>query len=209
MFAGAAIPLPHALVMLLPMDAAAVRTAPSFECLRTVNETYASLGVLTERVAGDMQRRGFSAVPGEAIGGAVDYLSLAARAGLGAVTASGLLASEGHGTCQRIGAVFLELEEAPSRPPASRFEWVGEYCVRCQRCVRDCPAQAIRSSPPLRADGHAACVDGDRCLAYFRSHWGCSVCIKVCPLISGDLDKVRRGRGRSVRPGSRAARSRR
>lgn len=190
-FAGRHVPAPHALVLLVPMEEKAVRTAPSPECLRAVDETYARLGALAERLADRLRGKGYAAFPSDALGGAVDYPSLAARAGLGVRGASGLLVSEGSGPCQRIGAVFLELEQAPT-PRDAGLGWVPSYCAKCQRCVRACPAQAIRADPPASADGHVACADGDRCLAQFQRSWGCGVCIKVCPLVRGDLASVRR-----------------
>jgi epoxyqueuosine reductase len=190
-FAGKSIPYTQAIVVAMPMDATAVATAPSFECMRTVETTYAELGHIVNELTELLRRRGHAAAPGPALGGAVDYPLLAELAGLGARGANGLLISPRSGCCQRIAAVFTELSGLPEAQAENSHVWVRDFCARCRKCIRACPVDAIRDEPEQRPDGTASCTDGDVCIEYFGANWGCSVCVAVCPFTTRGYDKVK------------------
>jgi len=190
-FADKSVPYRTAIVVAQRMDNDQIATAPSPDCMIEVMRTYLALGVIVNRLSKRMVAAGWDAVPGPALGGAVSYPSLAVAAGLGIYGRHGLLISAYNGSCQRLAAVFTNLELEPTTSDA--YDWVPQFCAQCGRCVRSCPSGAIREAPLSRAAGHARCVEPETCLAYFGTHYGCSVCIKVCPFTTQGYERVKKG----------------
>lgn len=50
-----------------------------------------------------------------------------------------------------------------------RRAFVGDFCVGCGACMKECPLQAISISKGIKAE-----VNFDKCV-------GCGKCSKVCP----------------------------
>ena len=46
---------------------------------------------------------------------------------------------------------------------------VGEFCVACGSCLKECPLQAISLSTGVKAE-----IDSQKCV-------GCGKCSKICP----------------------------
>ena len=154
-----------------------------------VSRTYGNLMVLSNRLSDKIKKFGIDSVPGPALGGIVDYPSLARRAGLGEYGRHGLLISEYSGSCQRIGAVFTNLR-LPMEHDNSHG-WVREFCNGCGKCIRGCPVGAIREEAVAVRGGHFSCVVHDRCLPYFSKNYGCSICIKECPFTTLGYNRIK------------------
>jgi epoxyqueuosine reductase len=183
-------PHPNAIVVAQRMDNARIVTAPSVTCMVEVMDTYGQLGVLVNRLAAWVTERGYDAVPGPALGGAVDLPSLGRRAGLGEYGRHGLLISPLNGACQRLAAVFTSVRLPAGA--ANEHGWIWDFCSRCRRCIRECPVGAILDEPVPQPAGHRSCVDGVSCLRYFGQNYGCSICIKVCPFTTTGFERIRR-----------------
>jgi epoxyqueuosine reductase QueG len=102
----------------------------------------------------------------------------AMNVGLGSIGRSGLLLTDAHGPCVRLGAVVtdLPLERTPEKPGKG-----SKACGTCSRCADACPATAI--------DKHAATngifrkIDGNACFAKWKEFGtDCGICIASCPL---------------------------
>lgn len=188
-YAGKSLPYRYAIVLAHRMDEKKIVTAPSVDCFVEVSDKYGILGVMANRLAVRIIDAGYDAVPGPALGGAVDYPSLARKAGLGEYGRHGMLISPLNGACQRLGAVFTNVRLPTGAP--NPHHWVRDFCATCGTCIRRCPADAIRETPVARPGGHATCVRHDRCLPYFSRHYGCSVCIKVCPFTTVGYARIK------------------
>jgi len=192
-FADKSVPYRTAIVLGQRMATEQIATAPSPDCMIEVIRTYGALGTMVNRLSRRMVASGWDAVPGPALGGAVSYPSLAVAAGLGTYGRHGLLISSYNGACQRLAAVFTNLALEPTT--SEEYAWVPQFCAQCGRCIRACPAGAIREEPLPRAAGHASCVENEACLGYFGTNYGCSVCIKVCPFTTRGYERVKEGFG--------------
>jgi NADPH:quinone reductase-like Zn-dependent oxidoreductase len=195
-YAGKEVPYRYVIVVAMRMDSDKIATAPSVECGIETAYITGVLGVLVNRLCDKIKETGHDAVPGPALGGAVDYPSLARMAGMGEYGRHGLLISPYNGACQRIAGVFtnLELPVEKSNP----HTWIRDFCSSCGKCIRACPCNAIREeSVPTKA-GHYSCVDTGRCLLYLVTHLGCSICIKECPFTTMGYDRIKEAVRRDV-----------
>jgi epoxyqueuosine reductase QueG len=97
-------------------------------------------------------------------------------AGLGTFGVNNMLLTPRYGPRVRFTSI---LTTAPL-PPDPIME--GELCVRCMRCVRSCPAQALEEGDyPKNLTQKDLCTEYNLGLAG-RHISPCGVCIKVCPV---------------------------
>jgi ferredoxin len=188
----------NAIVVTMEMDRERMGKAPSLQALDNVIKTYEDLGDIVNRLAAFLRENGYGAQASPALGGLAFYPELAVGACMGVRGRHGLLISPGHGPRQRIAAVFTSIANLPFAS-GNPHEWVRDFCRRCGRCIKKCPAGAIFEKPEELAGGAVRMVDPGRCLKYFESHYGCSVCIKECPFnvtgyetIKSAFDRMRR-----------------
>lgn len=107
---------------------------------------------------------------------------LAVAAGLGWQGKNALLVNRGHGCWLHLAELFLQLPMTPDSMESN-------HCGRCDRCLRACPTDALRTPYQL---------DAGRCLAYWTVEsraaipyryrramglriFGCDACIVACP----------------------------
>lgn len=186
-FRDKAILHPNAIVLTMEMDKARIDTSPSEQSFIAVHETYHHLGVASNKIAGWLRKRGYSAQAGHPLMGLALYPPLAQQAGLGWRGLHGLLITPRFGPRVRLAAVFTSIENLPfGAEKANEHQWIEEYCDLCQRCARECPPQAFLDRPTVQDNGLIACVDTEKCFPYFFENFGCSVCIRVCPFQSQD-----------------------
>ncbi|MBN1660544.1 MAG: hypothetical protein JXA93_19260 [Anaerolineae bacterium] len=179
-FRGKAILHPNAIVLTMEMDKPRIDTSPSEQSFVAVHETYHHLGVASNKLAGYLRKRGYSAHAGHPLMGLALYPPLAQQAGLGWQGMHGLLITPRFGPRVRLAAVFTSIENLPfghENPDA----WIADYCRLCKRCAKACPPQAILDVPVEKPNGLVTCTDTNRCFPYFADNYGCSICIKVCP----------------------------
>lgn len=171
----------HAVVLAMEMDKARIDTAPSKAAGVAVHETYNRLGQVSNMVARFLRSKGFSAHAGHPLNGLALYPPLGQAAHLGYGGIHGLLITPEMGPTVRLAAVFTSIENLPVPAGGNPHEWIGEFCRHCQLCVRKCPVDAIYPEPIVHADGRMTCADDAKCLPYFATHDGCSICVAVCP----------------------------
>lgn len=184
------IPQPYAIVFTVEMEQEPISTAPSFDCQLEVIRGYKRLAIIGNKLAGFLHGRGFAAFPGMALGGVTDYVYLAELAGLGAVGYHGLLVTPGEGARLRIGTIYTNIENLPVQTENEHL-WVRDFCAMCNKCVRQCPVDAIFSQPVPRGDGGMQTIDHATCRTYFARNFGCGVCLAVCPFSQVGYDKVK------------------
>jgi epoxyqueuosine reductase QueG len=125
------------------------------------------------------------------MGGLSDYTRIGELAGLGSIGYHGCLITPGDGALLRLNLVYTSIENLPQRP-AEAADWIRDFCSRCGRCVRECPARAIHPTPRLLDDGRVECIDSTACLDYFTANFGCGICIDTCPLSQKPLEAIAR-----------------
>lgn len=57
--------------------------------------------------------------------------------------------------------------------------------------MKKCPEEAIFEEPIMHENGLLTHIDSRKCVPYFAGHYGCSVCIKVCPFSSRDYTEIK------------------
>jgi ferredoxin len=192
-FQDKGIPYEYAVVYTVEMDQEPIETAPSFECMHEVMHGYKNLAVIANKIARFIQRHGFAAYPGTALGGVTDYPHLAELAWLGAIGYHGLLISPGEGARLRINVIYTNITNLPTLEAQGKENehlWVRDFCAMCKKCVRKCPVGAIYDQPRPRGDGGMQTIEHATCRDYFAANYGCGVCLAVCPFSHVGYEKV-------------------
>lgn len=180
---------PNAIVFLMEMKEEPIQEAPSVNTIKEIFRTYKGLGVAVNKIADEIRRLGFNAQPNPAIGGDCNYPLLAEKAGLGVVGKHGLLISEEFGPSVRIAAIYTDIENLPINDSNSH-EWIHDFCEKCDRCVKKCPAQAIYPQA-VKTESGKQCVDYKKCAIPFSNDHGCTVCVKECTFFRQDYHKIK------------------
>lgn len=114
--------------------------------------------------------------------GALSHKAVARQAGMGWIGRNLLLIVPGAGPRVRLATVLTDaLLPAGAPIPGS--------CGRCRRCIRACPAGALRYVPYEEYPDRSAALDVEACagrLECFRQdprigHPVCGICLAVCP----------------------------
>jgi ferredoxin len=189
-FQGKGILHLNAIVLTMEMDKVRIDTAPSVYGMQAVIEIYRDLGIAVNKIADYLRQHGYSAHAAHPLMGPALYPPLAQMAGLGWISASGLIITPEHGPRVRLAAVFTNIENLPFST-RNEHAWVEDFCAACGICIRKCPAEAILPEPIHHKNGQITYVINPRCFAYFSDYYGCSVCIKVCPFNCTSYDKIK------------------
>jgi epoxyqueuosine reductase len=153
-------------------------------------EIYRDLGIAANKIAAYLRKRGYSADAAHPLMGPALYPPLTQMAGLGWLSASGLMITPEHGPRVRLAAVFTNIKNLPFSTQ-NEHAWVADSCAKCQICIRQCPVEAILPEPTQHPNGQVTCIVSERCFPYFSDFHGCSVCIKVCPFNNTSYDQIR------------------
>ena len=103
----------------------------------------------------------------------------ARKAGLGELGKHGSLINRELGCSFRVGVVTTGLLLAEDTP---LDEGIQDFCRSCQMCVSYCPGDAISDEMDIVRDTERWIVDTAKCAPYFSAHFGCAVCLQVCPI---------------------------
>ncbi len=176
----------NALVLVMEMREDAIKKAPSKATLREVFRTYYKLGIIVNKIADYLRQRGYNAMAGPAIGGDVNYVPLAEKAGLGCMGKHGLLITEKFGPSLRLATVYTDIENLPFFEEENQHLWIKEYCKTCTKCERRCLGNAI-----FHETIKGKAVDQTKCALPFSKEYGCSVCIKKCSFFDNSYQKIK------------------
>ena len=111
----------------------------------------------------------------------------AVQAGLGQLGYNGQLLTPQAGSRCRITLITTD---APLEPDGPRDFGVPAICNRCRACVRRCPAGAIPNRPAMHRGVEKVKLNLSRCFPVVAQVYGCSVCMKVCPVQRYGLTRV-------------------
>lgn len=192
--------LPYAVSIVIPLSDAVIEEigdAPTysyFHHYRTVNAAIDRLLLQTGLL---LQRGGWRYLPiaasqsipegGERTHrGRYSHKKAAVLAGLGTVGKSTLFLHRVYGPRVRLGTLFTDcpLPVTDAVPPS--------LCKGCDRCVKACPAGAIKGAEWHEGIERGELFDADACNHYMRDHFMkigrgsvCGICMKVCPHHAG------------------------
>jgi ferredoxin len=180
---GSEVVLEHrfAVAFTVEMDTAMVATAPDAPVIVETGRKYVEAARIAIILADFLRRLGH---PARAHIAGSNYLvmlpPIAWEAGLGEPGRLGLLISPKHGPRIRLGMVTTDFPLEPDRPVTFG---VQDFCSRCLKCARNCPAQAISYSDRAPENGVLRWViDRERCYEFWRrAGTDCAVCLAVCP----------------------------
>lgn len=194
-FKDKAILYTNAIVITMEMKAESISTAPSPRAIKEIFRTYYELGKAVNLIADYLREKGYNAMAGPAIGGDVSYVPLARDAGLGVIGKHGLLISDkSYGPSLRIAAIYTDIENLPFSKENFHM-WVQDFCEKCNKCVKACPARAIyEHAQPVGDDIQGSrCIDHSKCGKPFAKDYGCTVCVKSCTFFKQDYYKIKSG----------------
>jgi ferredoxin len=180
---GSEIVLKHrfAVAFSVEMDTAMVAAAPDAPVIVETGRKYVEAARIAVILADFLRRLGH---PARAHIAGSNYLvmlpPIAWEAGLGEPGRLGLLISPKYGPRIRLGMVTTDFPLEPDQPA---IFGVQDFCSRCLKCARNCPAQAISYGDRTLENGVLRWViDRERCYEFWRrSGTDCAVCLAVCP----------------------------
>ncbi|MFA7463097.1 MAG: 4Fe-4S binding protein [Anaerovoracaceae bacterium] len=175
------------IVLWVPVSATILHTAPSIyyrEHYKTLNTL---LDITAQRIATLLDDRGYDSayVPRDGYHGIAglrkdpssffSHRHAAYLAGLGTFGISNVLLTETHGPRVRLTSIITSAE-LPAGKPLEK-----DLCIKCMKCVRECPANALSGDAYPGGLDKMLCVERSGELAG-RGISPCGRCITVCPV---------------------------
>jgi reductive dehalogenase len=204
---GEEIKLEHkyAIVFALEMDLGMVATAPKEPVIVETGKKYVEAARISIIVANLIRRLGY---PARAHIAGSNYQAmlppLAWLAGLGELGRLGILITSKYGPRARLGLVTTDFPLIADRPKKLGIQ---NFCQKCQKCARNCPAQAIPYEEKTEENGVLKWVlKREECYKFWRTAGtDCALCIYVCPY--SKLDNALHNLIRKITENSSAAQS--
>lgn len=179
LYEGETAAFPTAICLGLPMDRAEMANAPQPRAAVEVLRVYRQAARVAVELGEHIRALGWSAKAyGNPNSTEILHIPLAIKAGLGELGKHGSIISREYGSNLRLSAVLTALPLAVDAPVDIG---VDDLCLSCQRCVLDCPPQAIANDKQTVRGVDKWYVDFDKCIPYFTKTFGCAICIQVCP----------------------------
>jgi len=184
---------PFALSFAIPMNPqimASIRSGPNERYADEYVRVNKRINKVSEKLESEIRGRGFRAKSLAAsdrtdtgiMKGDFPHKTAATRAGLGWIGSNCQLVTNTFGPWVRLGTVFTKLE-LPSGPPAER-----NFCGRCIRCVKACPAHALKKGSWYPGMPREEILDVQACDQWKKEHYfqynkghNCGICSAVCP----------------------------
>jgi reductive dehalogenase len=185
---GEEIKLKHkyAIAFALEMDLGMVAAAPKEPVIVETGKKYVEAAKISIIVADFIRYLGY---PARAHIAGSNYQAvlppLAWLAGLGELGRLGILITSKYGPRARLGLVTTDLPLLEDKPKKLGIQ---NFCQKCQKCARNCPAQAISYEQKVEENGVLKWVlNREECYKFWRkAGTDCAVCIYVCPYSKSD-----------------------
>lgn len=185
---GEEIKLEHkyAIAFALEMDLGMVAAAPKEPVIVETGKKYVEAAKISIIVADFIRRLGY---PARAHIAGSNYQAmlppLAWLAGLGELGRLGILITSKYGPRARLGLITTDLPLVADKPKKLGIQ---NFCQKCQKCARNCPAQAIPYEEKAEENGVMKWVlNREECYKFWRkAGTDCAVCIYVCPYSKSD-----------------------
>lgn len=178
-YAGRSVSLGYAVCLGVSMDREEMKHVPHLQAAVEVMRSYRKASRVAVRLAQAIRRMGW---PARAYGNPnstdILHIPLAINAGIGQLGKHGSLINKSLGSNFRLAAVLTDLPLACDEPVDIG---VDDLCLKCRRCVIDCPPGAIFDYKQQVRGVEKWYVSFDKCIPYFTKTHGCAICIEVCP----------------------------
>jgi reductive dehalogenase len=179
---GDAINLEHrnAIAMGFAQDLSLLRTGPGEASDLEIGRVYAKSALVACQVASFIRSLGWPARAHHVRNYCLLVVPVAVDAGLGELARSGHLIHKTYGLNLRLSCVTTNM---PLEHDAPVDIGVQDFCERCLKCARNCPAGAIPQGPKRTVNGVRKWkMDPEKCLLYWsKVNAACLICQVVCP----------------------------
>jgi ferredoxin len=171
----------YAIVFAVEMDVALISSAPKAPVIVETAKKYVEAAKISIITASFIRRLGY---PARAHIAGSNYQCmlppLGWEAGLGELGRLGILITTKYGPRVRLGLITTDLPLVPDKKTISGIQ---DFCEKCQKCARNCPAQAISYGDKTEENGSLRWIlNREECYRYWRkAGTDCAVCISVCP----------------------------
>jgi ferredoxin len=156
-----------------------MRKAPDAEAGAEVVRQYGRGIKAAKDIAAWIRGQGWEAkAHGGPMAGPMVLIPPAIECGFGELGKHGSIINKEYGSSFRLACVLTDLPLQAT--PTERYG-VDDFCSRCQVCADACPPEAIQPEKVPVRGATKWYVDFDKCLPFFNEHFGCSICISVCP----------------------------
>ena len=171
---------PNALALAFAQDFAAMRAGPGEASDLEVGRVYSRSALVASQVAAFIRTLGYSARAHHLRNYGVLVVPVAVDAGLGELARCGYMVSRKYGANTRISCVTTDMPLAHDEPVDIG---VQDFCEKCRKCARTCPANAIPVGDRVEVNGTLRwAADAEKCLLYWgRIGAACMICQTVCP----------------------------
>ncbi len=176
----------YGIVFALEMDLGMVAAAPQAPVIVETGKKYIEAARISIIVADFIRRLGYSARAHVAGSNYQAVLPpIAWEAGLGELGRLGTLITWKYGARARLGLVTTNLPLIVGKP---KTYGIQNFCQNCQKCARNCPAQAIPFGEKKEENGVLKWVlNREECYRFWRkAGTDCAVCMSVCPYSKPD-----------------------
>ena len=185
---GEEIQLSHSFAILfaLEMDIAMIAQAPHAPVIVETGRKYVEAARISIVIADFIRRLGYSARAHIAGSNCQTMLPpLGWEAGLGELGRLGVLITKTYGPRARLGLVTTDLPLVVDKPVTAGIQ---DFCQKCKKCARNCPAQAIPYGDRVEENGSLRWViKREACYKFWRkAGTDCAVCLSVCPYSKAD-----------------------
>ena len=156
-----------------------MKTAPEPMAGAEVVRQYGRATKASKDIAGWIRQRGWdAAIYAGPMAGQLLLIPPAIECGFGELGKHGSVINKDYGSSFRLAGVLTNIPLIPT----PKIEYgVDDFCSRCQVCANACPPDAILPQKvPVRGE-EKWYVDFDKCIPFFNEHFGCGICIAVCP----------------------------
>lgn len=156
-----------------------MQTAPLARSNAEVVKQYARGTRIAKEVASWLRERGWDAAPHAGpLAGPIVLIPPAIECGFGELGKHGSLINAKHGSNFRLACVLTNVPLCSDRPETFGAD---DFCRLCKLCSDECPPDAIVHEKQTVRGVERWYVDFDKCLPYFNEHFGCGICMAVCP----------------------------
>lgn len=191
-FKGKSVIFKYSIVCIEEMDKERISTAPSFQSSDEVIGVYESLGMGVNELADYLRKKyKIKCQSNHPLGGLVNFVPLAVKAGLGWFGHNGLLITPEYGQRQRIAMIFIE-DKYFEFTDSDKHKWIETFCKSCRKCERNCPMGAIKSDKEtirenIKGFGDMkTSITKEKCYPQFNKTTGCGICMANCPFSKTD-----------------------
>ncbi len=171
---------PNAIAMAFAQDLDVMRAGPGEASDLEVGRVYARSALVAVQVARFIRTLGYSARAHHLRNYCVLVVPVAVDAGLGELARCGYMVSRRYGADTRLSCVTTDMPLAHDRPADIGIQ---DFCSKCLKCARTCPAGAIPTGGKVEVNGTLRWkVDAEKCLLYWeKAGAACMICQTVCP----------------------------